>query len=194
MTSAVQPVDSARTALLVMDFEPFILGNLPDKGDAVVSAAQRALAAARAAGATIGYVRVAFADGEKPGGAMAKRVGGVVPPALHADAPTTQVDARLAPQDGDIAVRKNRPGAFSTTDLHEQLQQRGIDTLFLAGVSTSNVVLSTTRAALDLDYRVIVVTDACADRDPELHETLVTTVYPKQVEVIESGELAGLLQ
>ncbi len=193
MTSAVQPVDSAHTALLVIDFEPFILGRLPDDS-AVVGAAQRALAAARGAGATVGYVRVAFADGDKPGGSMARRVGGTVPPQMHADAPTAQVDARVAPQKGDITVRKIRVGAFSTTDLHEQLQQRDVDTLFVAGGSTSACVLSTVRAALDLDYRVIVVADACADRNPELHEALIGTVYPQTVEVVESGDLPGLLQ
>jgi nicotinamidase-related amidase len=100
----------------------------------------------------------------------------------------------VAPQQGEITVRKIRVGAFSTTDLHAQLQRRSVDTLFLAGVSTSNVVLSTVRAALDLDYRVIVVSDACADRDSELHELLITHLYPKQTDVIESGDLAGLLQ
>ena len=53
-------------------------------------------------------------------------------------------------------VRKTRVGAFSTTDLDEQLRQRGVDTLLLAGISTSGVVLSTVRDAHDRDYRVFV--------------------------------------
>ena len=45
----------------------------------------------------------------------------------------------------------------------------GIDTLVLAGVHTSGVVLATVRRASDLDYRLIVVRDCCADPDAELH-------------------------
>ncbi|MGH2860821.1 MAG: isochorismatase family protein [Solirubrobacteraceae bacterium] len=41
---------------------------------------------------------------------------------------------------GDIVVRKQRVGAFSTTDLHDQLQARDIDTLLLAGISTGEVI------------------------------------------------------
>ena len=62
-------------------------------------------------------------------------------------------------------MRKQRVGAFSTTDLHEQLQARGIDTLVLAGISTSGCVHSTVLDAFDRDYRVIVLSDACADPD-----------------------------
>jgi nicotinamidase-related amidase len=44
-----------------------------------------------------------------------------------------------------------------------------IDTLVLAGVHTSVVVLATVRQASDLDYRLIVVRDYCADPDAEVH-------------------------
>lgn len=72
---------------------------------------------------------------------------------MHAEAPETAVDERVAPQADDIVVRKTRVGALSTTDLHEQLRERGIDTLILAGIATGGVVLSTVRDAADRDYR-----------------------------------------
>jgi nicotinamidase-related amidase len=97
------------------------------------------------------------------------------------------------PEDGDIVVRKIRVGPFGSTDLHEQLQARGIDTLVLAGISTSGVVLSTVRDAHDRDYRLIVVADLCADRDPEVHEVLIGKVFLGQAEVINAAELHGLL-
>ena len=62
---------------------------------------------------------------------------------LHEDDPATAIHDSLAPQPGDIVVRKTRVGAMSTTDLDRQLRDRGIDTLVLAGISTSGVVLST---------------------------------------------------
>ena len=135
-----------------MDYQPGILGRLAD-GDVPVERAYRALATARGAGATVGYVRVGFepADLETmpATSGMAARVKGRGD-ALAADSPATQVDERLAPQPGDIVVRKVRIGAFGTTDLDRQLRDRGIDTLVLAGVSTSGVVLSTVRDGHDL--------------------------------------------
>jgi Isochorismatase family len=47
--------------------------------------------------------------------------------------------------------RKTRVGAMSTTDLDRQLRDRGIDTLVLAGISTSGVVLSTVVEATGRD-------------------------------------------
>ena len=82
---------------------------------------------------------------------------------LHNDSPTTAIHERVAPEPGDIIVRKTRFGAFSTTDLAEQLRDRAITTLILAGVSTSGVVLSTVRDAADRDYEVFVLADATAD-------------------------------
>lgn len=90
-------------------------------------------------------------------------------------------------------VRKTRVGAFSTTDLERQLSDRQIDTLILAGISTSGVVLSTVRDASDRDYRVLVLSDACADPDPEVHALLIAKVFPRQADVITSAQLHGLL-
>ncbi len=90
-------------------------------------------------------------------------------------------------------VRKTRVGPFLTTDLDEQLRQPGIDTVVLAGISTSGVVLSTVRDASDRDYRIVVLSDGCADREPEVHEFLTTRIFPSQATVITTAELAELL-
>jgi nicotinamidase-related amidase len=100
---------------------------------------------------------------------------------------------RVAPEPNDIIVRKTRVGAFSTTDLDAQLRDRDIDTLFLAGISTSGVVLSTVRDASDRDYRVLVLADATADREPDLHEFVIERIFPRQAEVITVAQLDGLL-
>jgi nicotinamidase-related amidase len=126
---------------------------------------------------------------------MGKRVGGPVAALehFHADHANTQIHADVAPEQGDIVVRKTRVGPFGSTDLHEQLRARGIDTLVLAGISTSGVVLSTVRDAHDRDYRLIVLADLCADRDPEVHEVLTGKVFPGQAEVINAADLHQLL-
>jgi nicotinamidase-related amidase len=188
-------IDPRRTALLVMDYQPGILDRVEDP-EALAARAREAIATLRAAGATIAYVRVAFTDADLdaiPAGAPMSRVRQMPREFIHADEPGTEVDERVAPEPEDIVVRKVRVGAFSTTDLDAQLRERGIDTLVLAGISTSGVLLSTVRDAHDRDYRLFVLADASADPLPEVHELLTEKVFPRQAEVIEVAALAGLL-
>jgi nicotinamidase-related amidase len=49
-------------------------------------------------------------------------------------------------------------------------------------------VLSTLRQAADLDYRLVVLEDACADRDEEVHRVLTGKVFPRQAVVTTTGE------
>ena len=91
-------------------------------------------------------------------------------------------------------VRKTRVGAFSSTDLDARLRSAGVDTLVLAGITTSGVVLSTVREAFDRDYRMYVLADATADPDPLTHEFLLGRVLPGQAEVITVDQLAGVLR
>jgi nicotinamidase-related amidase len=192
-TEAAEPIDPSTTALLIMDYQNGIIPMAPNPAE-LLTGARQAIDLIRAHGGTIGYVRVGFADASEIGGSMGKRVGGAA--ALEhfgADHTNTQIHADVAPEDGDIVVRKTRVGPFGSTDLQAQLQARGIDTLVLAGISTSGVVLSTVRDAHDRDYRLIVVADLCADRDPEVHQVLTGKVFPGQAEVINATELPGLL-
>lgn len=66
-----------------------------------------------------------------------------------------------------------------------------IENLVIAGVITSGAVLSTVRAAADLDYKITVLSDLCVDRDQEVHDVLVGKVFPKQAAVIGSEEWAN---
>jgi nicotinamidase-related amidase len=192
-TEAVEPIDPSTTALLIMDYQNGIIPMVPNPEE-LLAGARQAIDLLRSHGATIGYVRVGFADESEIAGTMGKRVGGTAAlEHFHADHANTQIHADVAPEEGDIVVRKNRVGPFGSTDLHEQLQARGIDTLVLAGISTSGVVLSAVRDAHDRDYRLIVLADLCADRDAEVHEVLTGKVFPGQAEVINAAEIHRLL-
>jgi nicotinamidase-related amidase len=188
-------LDPGRTAVLVMDFQPGIVGNLPDP-DNLLERAAAAIAIARERGATVGYVRVALTPEDLEGVPETSRMAPLAAAAgerLDANSPQTAVHERVAPHDGDIVVRKTRVGAFSTTDLAEQLAARGVDTIVLAGISTSGVVLSTVRDAHDRDYRVLVLSDASADPKAAVHEFLTTEIFPRQAEVITVEEFERLL-
>lgn len=196
----IEKIDPAKTALLVMDFQNGHIG-IVDNGDDLVQVANNLIRTFREHGGHIGYVRVAFTEEDlanvKPTGRVTRRInmmGGAAPGApMHADSDTTQIHTDIAPQDGDIVVRKTRVGPFRTTDLYEQLQARGIDTLVLAGIATSGVVLSAVRDAHDEDYRIVVLEDLCADPDPEVHRVLVEKIFPSQADVTSVREFHGLL-
>jgi nicotinamidase-related amidase len=194
MMDQTPPMRAPHTALLVMDYQAGIVARVPQADD-LVERARAAIHLVRDWGGQIGYVRVAFEeeDFDVPDssrmGALLRGSG----QAFHADSPTTAIDGRVTPAAGDVVVRKTRIGAFSTTDLHEQLQDAGVDTLVLAGISTSGVVLSTVIEAHDLDYRTFVLADGCADTDAEVHRFLVEKIFPRRAEVITLAELPALL-
>ncbi len=187
------PLDPARTALLVMDYQTGILASYDAEG--LVDTANDLIAAARAAGAMVGYVRVALEPDE----------AAAVPPTnltfsaaaasgrLSADDPARELHPGLDVREGEPVFRKVRVGALSTTDADAVLRGRGIDTLLLAGVSTSGVILSTVRDAADRDYRLVVIADACADNDPEVHRVLTEKVFPRQAAVVTAAEVLAAL-
>jgi len=195
MTDTPPAIDARHAALLVMDYQPGIISRLGDP-ETLIDRANQAIALVRRRGGHVGYVRVAFSDADyevvPATSGMAALMAGAGD-AFHADSPLTAVDPRMAPQDGDIVVRKSRVGAFSTTDLDEQLRAREVDTLILAGISTSGVVLSTVRDAYDRDYRVLVLADASADPDAEVHAFLTERVFPRQAQVLTVDDLVRLL-
>jgi nicotinamidase-related amidase len=194
MSDEVAPVDVEHAVLLVMDFQDGIVERVAD-ADALLDRVAGAIATARARGMAVGYVRVAFEDADYDAVPPTNKIFARLAEGRvnHADSPATAVHGRLAPEPGDVVVRKTRVGAFSTTDLDEQLRTRGISTLVLAGISTSGVVLSTVRDAADRDYRIVVLADGCADFDAEVHDVLLGKVFPRQADVVSVARLTDLL-
>lgn len=189
-------LDPHRTALLVMDYQNGVVGRIAD-ADALLARVAGAIAIVRGQEGHVGYVRVAFEDADYASFPPSSRMASLVAAAgrrFDADSPATAIDDRLAPQSGDIVVRKTRVGAFSTTDLDRQLRDLGIDTLILAGISTSGVVLSTLRDASDRDYQIVVLADGCADFDPEVHDVLMRKVFSRQAHVATVAEVPGLFR
>jgi nicotinamidase-related amidase len=181
-------MSDARTALLVMDVQHGIVERLGN--EAMLAAAGRAVDAARASGIPVMFVRVAFRPGypevaEQNASFSALAQAGDV---MTQDHPATQVHGSLEPRPDEPIVLKRRVSAFSGSDLDVLLRARRIDGLVLAGIATSGVVLSTLRQAADLDYRLTVLTDACADADSEVHRVLTEKVFPRQALVTTTDE------
>jgi nicotinamidase-related amidase len=78
-----------------------------------------------------------------------------------------EIHDSVTPADGEPLIVKHFPSAFRDTNLHETLQQAGIDELVICGAMSHMCIDSTVRAAFDLGYRCRVAADACAARDLE---------------------------
>ncbi|MGE3621096.1 MAG: cysteine hydrolase family protein [Acidimicrobiia bacterium] len=102
--------------------------------------------------------------------------------------PAVQIHPALTPRDDEPLVVKHRVGAFHGTDLEVILRANRIDHLVLAGIATSGAVLSTVRAASDMDLRLTILRDGCTDPDPLVHDVLVERVFPKQADVVDVAE------
>ncbi len=189
------PLDPQRTALLVMDYQPAIVAIAGDDADALVARAAAAIGRARGAGVHVGYVRVALTAEDRAAIPERNRAFSQVAASgrLADGDPAADVHPDLRPAEDDVVVTKTRLGAFSTTDLAGRLAALGVDTLVLAGISTSGVVLSTIRDAADRDYRLLVLADCCADPDAEVHRVLMEKVLPRHAEVIDLEAFARLL-
>lgn len=88
----------------------------------------------------------------------------------------------------EILINKNRFNAFSGNDLRIILRSQGVTDLVMAGVSTSGVILSTFCLAADEDFRMTILSDACADPKANLHNELVTNLFPRSARVLTVAE------
>ncbi|MFG2854188.1 cysteine hydrolase family protein [Streptomyces mirabilis] len=193
-THTTPALDPARTALLLMDFQPVVLGAVPDP-QGVLARAGEALDWARAHGAHVVFVRVALTDKDAAAVPAHNKTFSQAAAAgyLTDGTAATAVHESLKAEEDDLTVRKTRISAFaSDTDLRAELRARNVDTLVLAGLSTSGVVLTTLRQAADEDYRLFLLADATADPDPEVHRVLMEKVFPHQAEIISTADLAAL--
>jgi nicotinamidase-related amidase len=168
------------TALLILDYQTGI-GDLSYAQDAA-SRAAIALEAGRKAGLCIVFSKVMFRPGyvDIPASNQsfqAVKEADLMPPEA------SKLIPRFEPQLGEFLVNKNRFSAFSGNDLKQLLRSRPIKTLVMAGIATSGVILSTFAKATDDDYEMVVLSDACADPNPSLHQELITSLFPRSATV-----------
>jgi nicotinamidase-related amidase len=190
--SAFEP---AKSVLLLMDFQNLIVGMVGDQGPPVLERAQKARAAARSAGMAVMHVRVAFTDADYAAiPARNKMFAALGNSRMITDgSPEAAIHATLAPAPDEEVFTKTRVGALTTTNLAARLKARGIDTVILCGIATSGCVLSTVRDAADRDYRLFVLSDCCADPDPEVHRVLLEKTFPRQADVIALADFTQAL-
>jgi nicotinamidase-related amidase len=180
------------TALLIMDVQAGTIGRVSDS-QSLLQRLGQAITAARSTQIPVIYVVVGFRKGIPEIGAATtnKSFGALKSAGFPGIEEPILVDPAVAPQPGEMVVTKRRVSAFAGSDLEVILRGHKIEHLVLAGIATSGVVLSTVREAADKDYRLSVLSDGCADMDPEVHSVLLNKVFPRQADVLTTAEWAA---
>ena len=192
--SATFPIHPTHTAVLSMDCQTGIV-SIYTKGDkdAFLARATSVLNHARAVGMTVIHVQVGFRPGLPEVSSRNLLFRSIKSSAQHQklfEGPLAAIPSAIAPKEGEIVVTKHRVSAFAGTDLAMILRANEIDTLVLFGIATSGVVLSTLLEAADADFRLAVIKDCCADLDSDLHDCLVSKVFPSRAAVLSAREFA----
>jgi ureidoacrylate peracid hydrolase len=110
-----------------------------------------------------------------------------------ADTWESQIIDELAPEEGDYLVLKHRWNAFFQTHLELSLRSRGIDTILLCGGTVQIGIASTSYAARDLDFNLVVVRDCCTSHDEVAKAFFMTNVFPFMSRVRDVAEVLAML-
>ncbi|MCK4176479.1 isochorismatase family protein [Aciditerrimonas ferrireducens] len=162
------------------------------EGPRVVAAMAELLRAARAGGRPVFWPTVRYPRGAVDAPLFFAKVPALA--AFVAGSPLGAFCEGLQPAAGEAVVEKRYASAFFGTDLASSLVQAGVDTVVLAGFSTSGCVRASALDALQHGFRPLVVAEAVADRDPATQEQNLFDLQAKYADVIGLGEaLSGLL-
>jgi len=183
-----------RPALVVIDmvrayFEPG--AELYMGKDDCLQSASRLLAAARDAGALVVHTKVSFAEGGVDGGQFFKKVGALQH--FVGGGRLGEIMPEVAPLPGEPVLVKQYASAFFGTSLTSTLASHGIDTLLIAGVSTSGCVRATGVDAIQYGYIPVVVRDAVGDRGDAQHEANLYDLQAKYAEVVGEADAIAYL-
>lgn len=115
--------------------------------------------------------------------------------AFAAGAHYWQLWPELDVRDDELQVNKGRFAAFipGTCDLHQLLQDRRIDTLIVTGTLSNCCCESTARDAMQLNYKVIFVSDANAALSDAEHNATLNNMCALFADVMSTSEVIDAL-
>lgn len=160
---------------------------------------QRLLEASRAAGIPVVHITM-LADSGMTGWNEAAHRDAASAPRVH-DAAALERRKRsgdivdeVKPIPGEVVLRKTAPSAFWGTPLAAHLTYLGVDTLIIAGESTSGCVRATVVEATSHRYRVQVVEDCVFDRHEVTHALNLFDMHQKYADVISLSKAVSYLE
>lgn len=182
-----------RIGLLIVDFvngfaDPAIFGggNIPAAIDRTVTV----LAEARRRGWPVAHSRIVYADDGSDATIFSIKVPGML--TLTEAAPASAIVPQLTPAAGELVVRKTNPSAFFGTGLAPWLTQKGVETLLVAGCTTSGCVRASVVDAMGHGFRPVVLSDCVGDRALAPHEANLFDIAQKYGDVVPADRVLGL--
>ena len=149
------------------------------------------LKAARAAGIPVIHTKVMYHPSGADGGWFVRKV-----PALRnlvAGEPLAEIDPKVAPLAEEVVIVKQYPSPFFGTPLAPMLATLGVDTLILAGCSTSGCVRAGALDGVQHGYRVIVPRECVGDRHDGPHDANLFDINAKYGDVVGRDEVIQYL-
>ena len=193
---AFESLDPRTTALVVIDLDEATVGN-DETCQRMIATVNRLAGAVRQAGGV-----VAFVLSRMP--AMPRHFAAILGVELATryfdDGQTDGAGTRLWPalqrEVADMMAVKSGASAFfpGKCNLKEQLDARGIDTILIAGAVTNICCESSARDAVELEYKVVLVSDALSGHAHGLHEATLATFYRIFGDVRPADEVIALLR
>jgi ureidoacrylate peracid hydrolase len=181
-------LDAAKTAFVVVDMQNYFVH--PDYQGAVPMAQEivprinRLAAATRAAGGHVIWIKNATNDTRESWSVFhdwlmtperRDRRYETMDTGHEGHALWPKLDARAE----DAQIVKKRFSAFiqGSSDIVPYLRGRGIDTVVIGGTATNVCCESSARDAMMLNFKTVMVSDACATYTDEEHAATLTTFY-----------------
>ena len=145
------------------------------------------LAFARKQGWPVAHTRVVYADDGSDAGVFTLKAPSLKK--LTETSPLSQIVPELAPLPGELIVRKQGASGFFDTNLAGWLAFRRVDTVAVAGCTTSGCVRATLVDAMQHNFRTVCVTDCVGDRAIAPHEANLFDMGQKYADLMTRAEL-----
>ncbi|MDB6083617.1 MAG: amidase [Gammaproteobacteria bacterium] len=181
-----------RIGLLIVDFvvgfkDPSAFGGKDIA--AAIDATTKVLTEARRRHWPVAHTRIVFADDASDANVFCLKVPTLR--GLTENAATSAIVPELAPGVGELVVRKTLPSAFFNTGLCSWLVQRQVETLLIAGATTSGCVRASVVDAMSCGFRPIVLVDCVGDRSSAPHEASLFDMQQKYADVMPFSEVVA---
>lgn len=179
-----------RPALLIVDF---VIGFTdPDHfgGGNIGPAIERTvgfLGFARSRGWPVAHTRVVYAADGSDAGAFTTKVPSLLK--LTEDSALSAIVPELTPAAGELVIRKRQASAFFGTELAGWLAWRGVDTVLVAGCTTSGCIRASVVDAVSHNFRTVVLTDCVGDRAMAPHEANLFDMGQKYADLRRADEI-----
>jgi nicotinamidase-related amidase len=176
-----------RPALLVIDFvRAYLVKGSPLYAgvEAARDGAEALLRASRAAGLPIVHTNVVYQSGGRDGGVFFRKVPALSCFEAGAHPELAAFAEGLEPVAGETVISKQYASAFFATSLASTLTALGVDTVLIAGLSTSGCVRASAVDCVQHGFVPVVVRDAVGDRAREPHEANLFDLQAKYAEVV----------